>query len=89
MGAWPQTARKIVFAEDDRSSLLQTVPVRCKEGRYIAEETPALPQEICPSWDDPPKQAHSQQHLDQIDAIFTELEDYLIDARGKFSVKMK
>lgn len=89
IGAWPQTARKALFAEDDRSCPLQTVPLLCKEGRYIAEETPALPQEICPSWDDPPRQGHSQQHLDQIDAIFTELEDYLIDSRGKLSAKMK
>ncbi len=58
MGVWPQTARKLVFAEDDdRGSLLQTV--RCKEGMYISEETPELPEEICPSWDEPSEQVHS------------------------------
>jgi hypothetical protein len=87
VGVWMQTVRKVVLAEDDRGSVLRTV--RCKEGMYIAEETPALPSEICPSWDDAAREAPCQQHLDQIDAIFTELEDYLIEARANFSAKVR
>lgn len=38
----PHTARKLVFADEDKNDLMQTV--RCKAvGKYICEETPALP----------------------------------------------